>query len=104
MFRCTISKNKIINKKIMTNLNMYTPQFRLATAAQPGLPLWITELDISEVSDPTRLADSYEDILMLYFSDPNIHGVLLWGFSDQHHSKPDAALFEGPDYIVCRKK
>lgn len=64
----------------------------------------MTELDISEVVDPIDLADSYEDILTLYFSNLDIDGILLWGFSDQYHSKPDAALFEGPDYIVSVEK
>ena len=65
-----------------------------------GLPLWVSELDVSEVPDPTDKANTYDDLLTLFFSDPNIQGVILWGFSDLHHWRPDAALFEGPDYIV----
>ena len=75
-------------------------QHRLRTVDAAGLPLWITELDINEVTDAESLADSYDDVITLYFSWPSVQGVLLWGFSDQHHSKPDAALFEGPDYEV----
>ena len=75
-------------------------QRRLQTVDEAGLPIWITELDIESVTDPTRLADSYDDIMTLYFSHPTIDGIMLWGFSDQHHSKPDAALFEGPEYLV----
>ena len=75
-------------------------QHRLQTVDAAGLPLWITELDINEVTDAESLADSYDDVITLYFSWPSVQGVLLWGFSDQHHSKPDAALFEGPDYEV----
>ena len=60
----------------------------------------MTELDVDEVADPVAKADAYDDVITLYFSDPNVEGVILWGFSDLHHWKPDAALFEGPDYIV----
>ena len=62
--------------------------------------MWITELDVQEIEDPVEKANAYDDVVTLYFSDPNIDGVLLWGFSDQHHASPDAALFEGPDYVV----
>ena len=56
-------------------------------------------MDIENVNVNDR-ADGYEDAMRLYFSRPEIEGVLLWGFWDQAHSKPDAALFEGPDLTV----
>ena len=68
-------------------------------AASAGKPLWITELDI-EIEDRDARADAYDDVTTLYFSDPNIDGILLWGFSDQHHWRPNAALFEGDDFVV----
>ena len=43
-------------------------------------------------------------MITLYFSDPNVEGIILVGVSDLHHWKPDAALFEGPDYIVSKRK
>ena len=75
-------------------------QKRLDVLSSAERPLWITELDISQLDNPSQLADSYEDVLTLYYSRPEIEGIMLWGFSDQYHSKPDAALFEGPDYEV----
>ena len=67
--------------------------------ATAGLPLWITEMDVENPNRESR-ANGYEDAMRLYFSTPAIEGVLLWGFWDQAHSKPDAALFEGPDLTV----
>ena len=81
------------------NLNLIL-QKRLEVLGAGGLPIWITQLDIKGIKDPKEKADAYDDVLTLYFSDPNIDGVLLWGFSDVHHSSPDAALFEGADYTV----
>ena len=68
--------------------------------AEPGLPVWVTELDISEISDKQELADNYENAMRLFFSRPEIGGVMLWGFWDQQHWKPDAALWEGDDIEV----
>ena len=64
-----------------------------------GLPIWITEMDFAE-GDVNQRADGYEDALRLYFSRPEIDGILLWGFWNEEHSKPDAALFDGPDLTV----
>ena len=74
-------------------------QKRLEVAASADKPIWITELSI-EIEDRDARADAYDDLTTLYFSDPNIDGVLLWGFSDQHHWRPNAALFEGDDFVV----
>ena len=63
------------------------------------MPLWITELDVTH-TDRTKRAEGYENVLRLYFSLPSVEGILLWGFWDQAHSKPDAALVEGPDVQV----
>ena len=72
---------------------------RLDVAASSGKPLWITELDV-ELEDVDARADGYDDIVTLYFAHPDVHGVLLWGFSDNHHWRPLAALFEGDDFVV----
>ena len=74
-------------------------QDRLDRLSVLDLPIWITELDVEAVDRDVR-ADGYDDAVTLYFSYPLIGGVLLWGFHDGHHWKPDAALFEGEDYVV----
>ena len=53
-----------------------------------------------ENADVVERADAYDDTLRLYFSRPEIQGILLWGFWNEEHSKPDAALFDGPDLTV----
>ncbi|KAK6195011.1 hypothetical protein SNE40_000532 [Patella caerulea] len=71
-------------------------QHRLNEMAEVGLPIWITELDIDEY-DENKKAQKYEDVLKLYFSHPAVHGVLFWGFSDQNHWRPNAAIANGND-------
>ena len=48
----------------------------------------------------SQRADGYEDMLRLYFSDPGIEGIILWGFWDQSHWRPNAALVEGYAFAV----
>ena len=54
-------------------------QDRLNTVATAGLPIWITELDYQD-TDVDRRADGLEDALRLYFSQPEIEDIILWGF------------------------
>lgn len=72
---------------------------RLDTLAEAGVPLWITELDISGFEDRNKRADMYEKALRLYFSRQDVAGVLVWGFWDQQHWRPDAAMWEGDDIM-----
>ncbi|XP_067662631.1 anti-sigma-I factor RsgI6-like [Haliotis asinina] len=75
-------------------IDMSVLKYRLDQILATGLPIWITELDISEPVDD-RKADLYEDVLRLYFSTPQIHGIMFWGFWDGRHWKPVAALASG---------
>ena len=74
-------------------------QLRLDHLAQSGLPLWVTELNLLQ-QDPTLRADYYDNVYRLYFSHPSVHGIVLWGFWDQHAKSPFAALVDGFDYKV----
>ena len=56
------------------------------------LPIRITELDIN-LTDEQLQADYFRDFLIASFSHPNIHGIVLWGFWESQHWRPDAALF-----------
>ena len=78
-------------------------QKSLEIASAAGKPMWITELDV-QIDDREDRADGYDDVVTLMYSDPNVHGILIWGFSDLHHWKPNAALFEGEDFIVSKYK
>jgi GH35 family endo-1,4-beta-xylanase len=44
-----------------------------------GLPLWITEFDSDTTSDTQRATD-LENFYRICFSDPNVYGILMWGF------------------------
>jgi endo-1,4-beta-xylanase len=60
--------------------------------AKLGIPIRITELDIN-VADEQLQADYFRDFLTTSFSDPEINGILLWGFWASQHWRPEAALF-----------
>ncbi len=71
---------------------------RLDIVAEAGLPIWVTELDVT-LDDREERADAYENALRLYLSRPEIQGVLIWGFWDVEHWRPDAALWEGEEIV-----
>ena len=57
-----------------------------------GLPVRITELDI-DTSDEKLQADYFRDFLTASFSHPNINGIVLWGFWEGAHWRPNAAMY-----------
>lgn len=67
-------------------------QERLDKMGRFGLPLWITELDVTE-PDPQQRADGLEAVLRMAYSHPDVEGVMLWGFwAGNHWRGPNAAL------------
>jgi endo-1,4-beta-xylanase len=60
--------------------------------ASLGLPVRITELDIDS-SDEQLQADYLRDFLTASFSHPNINGIMVWGFWEGSHWRPNAAMF-----------
>lgn len=54
---------------------------RLDKIAEAGIPIWITEMSVSDHDDHKK-AEAIENLLTLYFSHPSVHGVLFWGFWD----------------------
>jgi len=61
--------------------------------SQFGLPIESTELSLNML-DRQLQADYMRDYLIAMFSHPNVYGVMLWGFWEGRHWRPDAALFE----------
>jgi len=57
-----------------------------------GLPLTVTEWDISTPDEATQAAYT-RDFLTAVFSHPAVEGVLTWGFWEGRHWKAEAALF-----------
>ena len=44
-----------------------------------GLPIWVTEFDVGQADKHLR-ADELENFYRICFSDPNVEGILMWGF------------------------
>jgi endo-1,4-beta-xylanase len=51
----------------------------LKTLGTLGLPIWVTEFDVNESND-VRRASITDDFYRICFSDPNVEGILMWGF------------------------
>jgi endo-1,4-beta-xylanase len=57
-----------------------------------GLPIELTEISFN-LDDRSLQADYLRDFFIAAFSHPNVHGLMLWGFWEQRHWRPDSALF-----------
>ncbi len=57
--------------------------------ARFGLPIKITEYDCTDDTDGTAL----ETVYRLAFAEPQVNGILMWGFWAGRHWKPEAALY-----------
>jgi|APSaa5957512622_1039677.scaffolds.fasta_scaffold05021_2 GH35 family endo-1,4-beta-xylanase len=57
-----------------------------------GLPLEITELDV-DLSDETLQADFMRDFMTVVFSHPAVTNIVMWGFWEGRHWRPNAALY-----------
>jgi GH35 family endo-1,4-beta-xylanase len=57
-----------------------------------GLPVRITEFDIN-MTDEELQADYTRDFLIACYSHPIVNGFIKWGFWENAHWKPDAAMF-----------
>lgn len=69
--------------QVITDLDILSPV---------GLPVQITEFDIN-TSDEELQADYTRDFLIAVYSHPIVTGVILWGFWENAHWKPDAGMF-----------
>uniref|UniRef100_A0A0E0L100 GH10 domain-containing protein n=1 Tax=Oryza punctata TaxID=4537 RepID=A0A0E0L100_ORYPU len=61
--------------------------------ATTGLPIWITELDVSE-PDVSLRADDLEVVLREAYAHPAVAGVVLWGFMQGRMWRQDASLVD----------
>ena len=55
----------------------------MATLAAPGVPLYITEYDSDGLNDAAQLAE-YQRVFPLFWENPNVKGVTLWGYRPGH--------------------
>ncbi|KAK4796586.1 hypothetical protein SAY86_028912 [Trapa natans] len=58
-----------------------------------GLPIWLTELDVSSSNEFVR-ADDLEVMLREAFGHPAVEGVMLWGFWELFMSRENAHLVD----------
>jgi GH35 family endo-1,4-beta-xylanase len=63
-----------------------------------GLPIELTEVSFN-LDDRELQADYMRDFLFASFSHPNVHGIMLWGFWENRHWRPRAALV-GADWSI----
>lgn len=59
-----------------------------------GLPVQITEFDVN-TPDEELQSDYTRDFLIACYSHPTVSGFIKWGFWQNAHWKPDAAMFRG---------
>jgi len=57
-----------------------------------GVPLQLTEFDI-DTRDERLQADYLRDVMMITFSHPSFNGIVMWGFWEGRHWRPNAALW-----------
>jgi hypothetical protein len=73
-----------------------TPPVRLLEVldrfAALGLPIEVTEFDV-DITDEQLQADYLRDFMTAVFSHPKVKGILMWGFWEGYHWRPNAALF-----------
>jgi GH35 family endo-1,4-beta-xylanase len=55
--------------------------------------LQLSEFDVEAGDDDQLQADYYRDVMIASFSHPNFVGIIQWGFWENHHWKPAAALW-----------
>jgi hypothetical protein len=56
------------------------------------LPIKLTELDV-QVEDEDLQAKYLEEIMRVAYGHPAVEGILLWGFWENAHWRPEAALY-----------
>lgn len=72
---------------LTTNLNLF---------ASTGLPVYITELDIDGLDDAVQLAE-YQRVFPLFWTNPGIKGVTLWGYRIGHWRTAQGAYLVNAD-------
>jgi len=55
--------------------------------------LQLTELDVRTGNDEQLQADYLRDVMIVAFSHPAVQAIVMWGFWEGNHWKPEAALY-----------
>jgi endo-1,4-beta-xylanase len=68
-----------------------TLKYNLGRLVATGLPVYISEFDINEANDSTQLAN-YKVYFPLFWENPGVKGITLWGYVQGDMWKTDAYL------------
>ena len=60
--------------------------------AKFGVPLQLTEFDIDTTDEPLA-ADYLRDVMTITFSHPSFNAIVMWGFWEGRHWRPNGALW-----------
>lgn len=76
-------------------------QKRVEIAASAGLPLTISEFSVHSY-DEYEKARVLEEAFYVYFSNPAVQAIVIWGFSDQQgfYFSDDMFLTTGENFTV----
>jgi endo-1,4-beta-xylanase len=68
----------------------------IATLAATGVPLYVTEYDSDGLTDAAQLAE-YQRVFPLFWENPNVKGVTLWGYRIGHWRTAQGAYLVNSD-------
>jgi len=77
----------------VSDIDIPAVQRDLDTLAQLGLPIRITEFDFM-TGDEERKAALLDRLYRICFAHPAVTGILMWGFWEGRHWRPQAALWK----------
>jgi len=66
---------------------------KLDALSEFGLPIWVTEFDVDTPSKSV-LADELEEFYRAAYSHPSVGGILMWGFWEGRHWRPNSAIVD----------
>jgi len=73
------------------NYNRWGMLSHLDSLAELGLPIWVTEFDVPQADEYLR-ANELEDFYRIAFSHPAVEGILMWGFWENSHWRPNCHI------------
>ena len=82
-FQCHFGGNVVPPARLLSGLDRFSIF---------GLPIAVTEFDIDS-TDPDLKTAYLRDFMTAMFSHPSIDSIIMWGFWEGQHWKPEAALY-----------
>jgi endo-1,4-beta-xylanase len=64
----------------LTNASASTTQMYIdKLTSSTGLPVYISEFDLN-IADDTQQKNQFQSLFTMFWNDPNVHGVTVWGY------------------------